>query len=195
MPRPLQRLVELARRDTDAALARARADGHAGNRCHFLAWVAHFADERRVAAIAFEALASGDELDNPFASVALAAWPLRALAERGLDGECERALPRVLERAQRLDNPVNRLDALERVFHGVFPGERARRRVLGALIVACREAASWKAPRCLARTAATLVCAPAECALALAALPPGRHRRRAERDIAAGGLPPGKFFV
>ncbi|HEY3354672.1 MAG TPA: hypothetical protein VGQ83_15575, partial [Polyangia bacterium] len=175
MPRPLQGLIDLARRDTGAALARARRDGHAGDRCHYLAWVAHYADDRRAGAIAHEALAACEELENPYGSVALAAWPLRALAERGLDGECERALPRVFERVQRLANPVNRLDALERVFQGVFPAPRARRRVLVELIAACRQASSWKAPRCLAWTAATLVAAPADCALVLAALPDGRH--------------------
>ena len=195
MPRPLQGLIDLARSDTDAALARARADGHAGNRCHYLAWVAHFADPRRVVAIAREALATCDEMDNPYGSVSLAAWPLRALAERGLDDECERSLPRVFERARRLANPVNRLDGLERVFHGVFPVERARRLVLVQLIAACHEASSWKAPRCLANVAATLARAPHDAALVLAALPPGRQRRRAERELAAGGAPAPVFFV
>jgi hypothetical protein len=195
MPRPLQGLIDLARRDTDGALARARADGHAGNRCHYLAWVAHCADDRRVVAIAHEALATCDQIENHYSSVALAAWPLRALAERGHDDECERALPRVFARAEPLENPVNRLDAFERLFHGVFPVARARRRVLVELIAACREASSWKAPRCLANVAATLGSAPADCALVLAALPDGRHRRRAERSLALGGLRPGAFFV
>ena len=192
---PLQGLVAVARRDTDAALARARADGHAGNRCHFLAWVAHFADDRRVVAIAREALATCDQIDNAYHGVSLAAWPLRALAERGLDDECERALPRVFERVRELEKPVNRIDALERVFDGVFPVARARRRVLAELIAACGEASSWKAPRCLANVAAKLAGAPVDCALVLAALAPGRQRRRAERELAAGGGRPAVFFV
>jgi hypothetical protein len=196
MPRnPLAGLVDLARRDPEAALARARADGHAGNRCHYLAWVAHCADDRRVVAIAREALATCAAIDNAYHAVTLAAWPLRALAERGLDDECERALPGVLARAEQLENPVNRLDALERVVHGVLPVPRARRRALVELVAACREASSWKAPRCLANTAATLVADPADSALVLAALPPGRHRRRAERALARGGLRPAAFFV
>jgi hypothetical protein len=194
MPRPLQGLIDLARRDTDAALVRARADAHAGNRCQFLAWVAHFADDRRVVAIAREALASCEELEDPYHSASLAAWSLRALSERGLDNECERALPRLFERVQQLRNPVNRVDAFERLFHGVFPAERSRHRVLVELIAACREASSWKVPRCLARTAATLAFAPADCALVLAALPPGPHRRQAERDLRAGGQRPAVFF-
>ena len=193
--RPLQALIDLARCDTESALARARADRHAGNRCHYLAWVAHFADERRVVALAREALATCDEIENPYSSVSLAAWPLRALAERGLDDECERALPRVFERVSRLENPVNRVDALERVFGGVFPVERSRRRVLEELIAACDAASSWKAPRCLANVATTLAGAPADCALVLAALPPGRQRRRAERELAAGHSWPPVFFV
>ena len=193
--RPLQGLIDLARRDTDAALARARADGHAGNRCHFLAWVAHFADDRRVVAIAREALATCEEIENPYSSVLLAAWALRALAERGLADECERALPRIFERVRRLENPVNRLDALERAFGGVFPVERSRRRVLEELIAACHAASSWKAPRCLANVAVALAGAPADRELVLAALPPGRQRRRAERELAAGHSWPPVFFV
>jgi hypothetical protein len=193
-PRPLQGLIDLARRDTDAALARARADGHAGNRCHFLAWVAHFADEGRVVAIAREALATGDEVENDYHAASLAAWPLRALAERGHDDECARALPRVFARVARLANPVNQIDALARVLDGVLPAARARRRVLEELIAACAAASSWKAPRCLADVAVKLAGAPADRDLALAALPPGRQRRRAERELAAGAAPPVVFF-
>jgi hypothetical protein len=193
--RPLQELIDLARRDVDAALARARAERHFGNRCQYLAWMAHFVDDGRVVAIAREALAACDRVDNAYSSALLAAWSLRALAERGLDDECVRALPPVFERVRRLENPVNRLDALEHVLHGVLPVAPARRRVLDELIAACHEASSWKAPRCLANVAATLAGAPADCALVLAALPPGRQRRRAERELAAGGAPAPVFFT
>jgi hypothetical protein len=192
--RPLQELIELARRDPDAALARARADGHAGNRCHFLAWVAHLAGERRLAAIAREALATCDQIENAYHAATLAAWPLRALAEGGREDECERALPGVLARVRALEKAVNRIDALERVFHGVFPAPRARRRVLIALIAECREAATWKAPRCLANVAAALAGEAEDRALVLAALPEGRQRRRAERELAAGAARAAVFF-
>lgn len=127
--------------------------------------------------------------------IQLAAWPLHALAERGLDGECMSKLPGVIDHARRLTNPVNRLDALEQLLHGVFPVEPARRLVLGELIAACRAASSWKAPRCLARTATLLGGAPDDVARVLAALPEGPHRRQAERVLAAGGARPRRFFV
>jgi hypothetical protein len=67
--------------------------------------------------------------------------------------------------------------------------------VLGALIAACGEARSWKSPRGLRRAAGMLARdAPDDAALALAALPPGPQRRRAHREILAGGGPAPRFF-
>jgi len=135
-------------------------------------------------------------MDNVYDGVALAAWPLRALAERGLADECERALSPLLARAAQLANPVNRLDGLELVLHAVVELPSPRRRVLAALVEACRAAASWKAPRCLARCAVVLAAYDrGDAGVALAALPDGPHRRHAEREITAGGAAARTFFA
>jgi hypothetical protein len=185
MARPLQAFVDLARRNTDAALARARSEPHAGNRCHFLAWTAHFADPTRVPSIAGEALTACAQIDNPYDAVALAAWPLHALAERRLEDACLAALPAIFERAQRLENPVNRLDALERLLHALLSCAPARTQVVSQLIATSRAASSWKVPRCLARSAVLLAHAPDDCQRVLARMAPGPFRRRAQRELAA----------
>ncbi len=101
----------------------------------------------------------------------------------------------MLQRAQKLAHPVNRLDALDLVLSAVFDDEAARRRVLHHLTAACTEAKSWRAARCLQRTAVLLgKIDPTESARVLALLPDGKYRRRAERELVAGGYGPRNFF-
>ncbi len=84
MARPLQALIALARTDYEAALGRARHDPVAGNRAQLLAWVAHFAPPAVAGAIALESLGEAAKMDDAYWTVAICAWPLRALQERGL---------------------------------------------------------------------------------------------------------------
>ncbi len=195
MPSALKPLIALARADPAGALRRARGEPHPANRCQFLAWVAHFAPERDAAAIAREALDASARIDNDYWSVAIAAWPLRALVERGYATECARALGPVLRRAAAIAHPVSRMGALELLLHAVFAVASARELVVGALLEACASADSWKVPRCLARTAVILAGSPAESNRVLAVMPEGRHKRSARREIAAGGRAPRSFFV
>jgi hypothetical protein len=191
----LKPLIALAKSDTAEALRRARSQPLPANRCQFLAWVARFAPDGEVVSIANEALAASALVDDPYWSVAIAAWALRALVERGHDKECRRALHPVLERAQRIAHPVCRMDALEILLHAVFAVAQARGGVLHLLVPACKSASTWKAPRCLSRTAVLLArAAPSESALVLAALGDGKYKRQALREIAAGGGEPRSFF-
>ncbi|HEY2748548.1 MAG TPA: hypothetical protein VGL86_28190, partial [Polyangia bacterium] len=195
MANALKPLVALAKSDTARALVRARGEPQAANRCQFLAWTARFAPDAAVVAIADEALAAAAIVDDDYWSVAIAAWPLRALVERGHERDCVRALAPVLARATRIAHPVSRMDALALVLHAVLDVDAARAATVPELVRACQAATSWKSPRCLADTAVLL--APIDepaAAHVLAALADGRHKRQALRAFAAGAAPPRTFF-
>jgi hypothetical protein len=196
MPGALKPFIELARTHNRDALHRARAERSVANRALYLAWTARYATDGEVAAIARESLAASDALDGDgYTNTVLAAWALRAMIERDLVGECLRALPKVLERAAAIAQPVSRMDALEILLHAVLPVADARARVIPRLASACATADSWKSPRCLSRSAALVGHYSLDDAeLLLAALAEGRYRRQALRAIAAGGHDPRVFF-
>jgi len=178
--------ITVAKQDTAAALRRARAE-RLRNRSHFLAWTARYAPDGQVVAIAREALAASAQDADPFWNVALAAAPLRALIERGHGDECERALPPVLARAEEITHSLCRMDAHARLLSAVLTAPTARAAVIPGLLRAARAASSWKVPRCLADASVMVASiAPGEAAPLLAALADGRHKRQAERLIAAG---------
>jgi hypothetical protein len=80
--------------------------------------------------------------------VAVAAWPIRALAERGKFPQAKRLLAPLLEEAHRIEHPVCKMVALVWLWAGVWPLPTAiKRQVLDTLLTACLAADSWKAGR------------------------------------------------
>jgi hypothetical protein len=178
----------LARHDWAAALREARARPDAWGRAQGLGWAARFAPDAEVAALAGEALAACAEAADAYVRVGASAWPLRALAERGHPERAAEALGEVLPRAEAIENPVSRVDALFLVWQAAYPlGGEARRAVLAPLLRTAVAANAWKPQRVLQSIVYMLP--EEERALAdqvVAAMPPGQYQRAAARRLAAG---------
>jgi hypothetical protein len=179
---------ELARRDWPAALREARARPDAWGRAQGLGWAARFAPDAEVVAIAEEALAACAGAEDAYEQVGASAWPLRALVERGHPARAMELLGEVLPRADAIENPVSRVDALFLVWQAAYPlGGEARRTVLAPLLRTAVATNAWKPQRVLQSIVYMLP--GEERSLAdevVAAMPPGQYRRAAARRLAAG---------
>lgn len=164
-------------------LAAARAHSDPWFRAQALAHLARYApDQDSLERLFRESLEAARACDEPYKRVAVAAWPVRAAVERGL------VLPtglvhRLLQEADRIEQPSSRVEALELLWQGIFPlGPAGRARVESAFVEACFTADTWRAPRALVCFLQVLVTREPERARALLErMPPGRSRRRAER--------------
>ena len=183
--------------DTRAARALARSISKPWYRCQALAWVARFAPEIQVKAIARESLAAGNTADEPYKVVGASAWPVAALVERAYNNEVHRLLPGLLSRAASITNPVSRIDALFLLWQAVFPlGIKFHCQVLGPLVEASLEADSWKGPNRLCQVVLMLaLTSPLEAKQLVMSMPEGRHKRQVTRQIASGECQsPRRFF-
>ncbi len=144
------RAQQLATRDTAAALEVARRINDPWCACQALAWVARYAPDERVTAIAEEALKAGRKSDDPYQAVASAAWPLRALVERGHSDRLASILRGLQTLAGRMENSANQCEALLLLFQAVFPaGRRCWRVVFDDLVGRAVRADHWRAARAL----------------------------------------------
>jgi hypothetical protein len=75
--------AQLSSSDPVRALVIARRIKDPWFACQALSWVARYSPEQRFHEIIEEALRAGSKADDPYKVVASAAWPVRALAERG----------------------------------------------------------------------------------------------------------------
>jgi len=179
---------DLARRDWPAALREARARPDAWGRAQALGWAARFAPDAEVAAIAGEALAACADAVDAYVRVGAAAWPLRALIERGHPERAASMLREVLPHAEAVENPVSRVDALFLLWQAAYPlGSGTRRTVLAPLLRTAVATNAWKPQRVLQSIVYML--GDEERSLAdevVAAMPPGQYRRAAARRLAAG---------
>ena len=114
----------LATADPTRALAVARAIEEPWYACQALAWVARFAPEDLFVEIIKESLqVCRAELD-PYRVVAPAAWPIRAIVERGRSEMLPAFIPELLLRAQDIEILASRSEALFLLFQAVFPAGR-----------------------------------------------------------------------
>lgn len=192
-----ERAVRLARTDFRRALELARKVSQPWFRCQALAWVARFAPESEVVRIVQEALRAVSHAEDPYRKVVPAAWPIRALIERGHGRRAAALLPNLIEASGRIGHPVSRIEALLVVIQAAWPlGASTRAGVREALIAACRAASSWRAGRAL-RDLALMVAAEdeEEAQRLIASMPEGVYRRQAVRRLAEGQrLKPRSFF-
>ena len=179
---------DLVRNDWAAALREARARPDAWGRAQGLGWAARFAPDAEVVAIAGEALAACADAADAYVRVGASAWPLRALAERGHPERAAEALGEVLPRAEAIENPVSRVDALFLVWQAAYPlGGEARRAVLAPLLRTAVATNAWKPQRVLQSIVYMLPAEERDLAdEVVAAMPPGQYQRAAARRLAAG---------
>ncbi len=136
----------LALTNTTEALTMARNISDPWFRSQALAHVARYAIATSVLKIAQEAFNIAITQENPYKSVAVSAWPIRALVERDQTASLPPWLDLLVERAAGIDNPVSRSDALLLLWQGAFPFiHSATENVFNAFLQACGSANSWKA--------------------------------------------------
>ncbi|HEX8201488.1 MAG TPA: hypothetical protein VF590_13465, partial [Isosphaeraceae bacterium] len=118
------RAQRLASSDSGAALQVARGVSDPWYACQALACVARFAPGDRLEAIIDAAMEVGGRGEDPYQVVGAAAWPLRALVERGRRDRLDAILPGLLALASRVESPASRSEAIFLVFQAVFPAGR-----------------------------------------------------------------------
>jgi hypothetical protein len=190
-------VARLAPTDPEGAVGLARSINEPWFRSQALAWAARFSTEERLEPLLQEALHACHSAIDRYRAVAIAAWPLRALIERGRVAAATRMLNDILVLAPEVEPPASRAEALFLVWQAIFPlGVDARKKVLDVLLTNCRPEESWRIGRIFHNIAWMLSASdPKAVERILAAIPDGRWKRQAERRVAGGDpLKPRIFF-
>lgn len=189
-------VITKAKSDPSAAYKLAKAIDDPWYRGQALAWVAWSSPDDCFDAVVKEAVGACVAAADPYQTVGAAAWPIRAMVERGRHTQAQRAVCEILLLASQIENPVNRADALFLLFQAVFPVDELRWDVLARLISACREMESWKGPR-LMRDVVSMLAGKnrGEAEHVLSEMPEGRAKRQAERSfLETSSFHPREFF-
>lgn len=143
-----ERAILLATTDTPGALRAAREVCDPWYRVQALAWVARFAPEAEFESIAIEALDVRRQCADWYQRVAAAAWPLRALVERGALVTARAGLAPLLDEEARVQVPVSRSEALFLLFQACFDLDAGSRDVLVRRLAAAHDVAGhWRSRR------------------------------------------------
>ena len=188
---------DLACKDTDSALQVAHQIGDPWFRCQALALIGRFASKDKRIPILDEAIEVSRATDDPYRSVAVSAWPPRALIELNETLKAESIWPGILEKSDKIENPVSRSDALFLLWQAVFDWQvEAREQAQRRLVLACHISNSWKSPYTLREVALILASESQEAAVHFAQqMPEGRSRRSVLSRIEAGqNYGPRPFF-
>ncbi len=185
-----------ARADFGKALLLAENVSEACYRCQSLAAVARLAPEAEVIRVADKALKAATLAGDAYKRVAAAAWPVRALAERGKAQFANRVIQALLEEAVQIEPPVSKISALAVLWEAAWPLPlEIKQPVLNALLSACQVADSWKAGRIL-RDIALVVAAEdrPQAERIIAFMQEGAYKRQAQRRLDAGQVGTARFF-
>ena len=188
--------MKAASTDFTKALLLAEKVSDAWYRCQSLAAVARFAPDGDVARVAVKALSAAMLGKDGYKRVAVAAWPIRALAERGKTPQAQRMIARLLEEAGRIEHPVSKIDALVLLWQATWPLPVATKQsVLDALLLACQVANSWKAGRIM-RDVALVVASEdkVQAQRIVQAMRESVYKRQAQRRLDAGQIETVRFF-
>ena len=180
----------LALSDSAAALAAARKVSKPWFKCQALACVARFSLDDQVEKIANEAVNTAMSDTDPYRQVAVCAWPLRALAERGEVRAAKVLLTRLIQSSPTILNGVCRMDALHLVFEAAWPfHELHRERLLSSLLSACHSSNSWKGAWLLAIVASVVASEDrVQAQQIIDQLRDGKNRRKAQRNLDCGKI-------
>lgn len=140
----------LARSDPDAALSVARGISVPWYRAQALAAVARWIDDQRVEPIASESLAVAESCDDDYKRSAVAAWPIRALVERGHEALALDALKTARMVALAAVPPASQACAILLLLQGGWDlGAETRRELVEDLATIHREDTFWRIGRAL----------------------------------------------
>jgi hypothetical protein len=189
-------VTRLAPRDPEGAARLARSIDVPWFRSQALAWAARFAADDRIEPLIEEALYASYSESDPYRTVATGAWPLRALIERDRTALARRTLDDLLVLVPEVEPPASRAEALFLVWQAIFAlGPDARNRVLEVVLKNCRPNESWRVARIFQHIAWMLANEKEAVERVLAAMPDGRWKRQAKRQIDGGeALAPRQFF-
>ncbi len=185
-----------APRDAERALHFARRIPDPWFRTQALSCVARWAADKQVEPLVREALRAARECDRKAGTAIVSAWPLRALIERERVAAARRALVRVLAIIPEVEPVGSRAEALDTLWHAIFPGGVQFRRLLLGAIDSCGPDAHWRAKRLYVDIVSTLAKEDGAAAdRVLAQMPPGAAKRKAAKVLGEGrSMSPRPFF-
>lgn len=179
------RAISLARTDPSAALALAREINDPWFACQALAWVGRFWPGDDFENVVNEAFEIGRKSSDPYRVVASAAWPVRALIERGATNQISTILLHLLALANEIASCASRSEALFLLFQATKPGMQTNwLPVLEELIKASFPTLHWRQSRNLSE--AILIVAAEDSGLAndiLHRLPESRLKAQIEKRL------------
>ena len=144
------RVWRIAPRDSGEALRIARAIDDPWFRCQALAAAARFAAEADVEEVAREALRAGAAAGDGYRSAAVAAWPIRALVERGRLELAAASLGEARARALAASPNSSRAAALLTLLEGSWGlGMPVRRQLIEDLLALHASDGFWRIRRSL----------------------------------------------
>jgi hypothetical protein len=188
-------VIDLARGDTAAAELLASRISDPWYRTQALAWVARYASDVEVVRLARQALGAAAECTEPFQQASAAAWPVRALLERGQRDEALLLLEIALRSVPRIQPNSSRSEALFLLLQAAFDaGQDVRRSFLFALADAYDSDPHWRVVRNYEDALVMMHAVDADFARKLAAGSEDKLRQRVERTLAEGGREPRVFF-
>jgi hypothetical protein len=188
---------KLAPSDTAGALSFAHQYTVVHWKAYLLARIARYAAEEEFEPIVQESLRTSHLCAYPSEIVAWSSLPLRAMIERGRDDKAKDEIPKLLDIANKVYNPVHRGAALFTLWQAVYPlGYDEMRMVLDPLVQSWTAADSWRAPIHLRHIALILNRKFPECVdEVMSKMNDGKYRRRTTREISDGeSMPPRYFF-
>jgi hypothetical protein len=142
------RACSLARSDPSAALTLAREINDPWFACQALAWVGRFWPGDDFESVINEAFEVGSKCSDPYQVVASAAWPVRALVERGASGQISTIVLPLLAVANEIASFASRSEALFLLFQATKPGmQTSWLPVLEELIKASFPTLNWRQSR------------------------------------------------
>ncbi|HEX8832756.1 MAG TPA: hypothetical protein VF719_01085 [Abditibacteriaceae bacterium] len=184
--------MHIAKTDFKKALVFARKVSQPWFCCQALAGVARYAPDEHVAKTIKESIAAAFMAPDFYQRVAVTAWPLRALIERNQEHKVLQLLPEILELSVKIENPINRTDALFLLWQAVFP-HHGHETILGLLVKSC--SAHWKADYILRQIIVILASVDMTAAQELAAsMPEGKYKRQAEKRLTEGATEQARQF-
>ena len=144
------RAIRTAARDPAAAREMALAIKDPWFRCQALASAARHADEAKVQQVAQESLVAAAECHDDYKRAAVAAWPIRALVERGRAALALDALGQARQRALTAAPYASRAEALLSLLQGGWHlGASTRRQLVEDLVALHATDSFWRVGRAL----------------------------------------------
>ena len=162
-----------------------------------LGWVARYAPEQDVDAVAKEAFATAWQSTDRYQTVAASAWPIRALIERGHGAVAADTVRRLAAAIGEIVPEASRAEAICLLWDAAFPGgEAIRAPVLHALRAHLIPEVHWRARRAYRDIALTLASEDLRQAEAFVdAMPEGEAKDKSRKALAESApLPPRPFF-